>query len=109
MNIPVRGSTSKGPLTVMGTTGICSSSASLKAPRLKKPMWPVNVRAPSGKSTMELPSSRVRRDSSTVRFMVLGPDLSTRIWPAHWLAVPIKGMYLRLFFMSHLKLWPSHP
>ena len=45
----VRGRISKDPSIVTGTTGNCNSSASWKAPFLKTPMCPVNVRAPTGK------------------------------------------------------------
>ena len=43
------------------TTGNWSSSASMKAPRRNTPMCPVNERAPSGKTTSDMPSRSVSR------------------------------------------------
>ena len=62
----MRGITSKAPLIVSGQTGNWSSSASMNAPLLNTPMWPVKVRAPSGNTTSDMPSW------STSRALVVG-------------------------------------
>ena len=75
----------------------------------KEPISPVLVRVPSGKITVDMPSTNSFLTNSTLCKAARGLLRSTKICPATAHAVPTNGILRNSFFIIHLKLLGNQP
>lgn len=97
------------PSMVIGTIGRLKSVAKTNAPRLNRLILPSSLLEPSGNITSDIPFANLSRAVCIVRSMADDDERSTNICPAAMQARPTNGMFLRLFFIIHLKLWLRYP